>query len=278
MTSSLTSVAPTATIRVRRRLTGSLGSPAWTDQHVFTGHRDGRNVYIAHPLTAATVADHRLVDGLGCLREAGVLQGQAEFEDAFVQIVRSCGSSPEDGWAAFYRNSLAALHNAESAFSPIHRRAREVIAGSSVLEVGSCFGLLALQLAVDGHAVTAVDVCPGAIDLLGQASAGLGIALQAVPGDARALPFGDDSFDTVTLIHLLEHLSSDSAQRSLVEAARVARRRVVVAVPYEDEPDAAFGHVQALTESDLLSWAKKYPGWRAAISEHHGGWLILDRR
>lgn len=277
MTSSLISVTPATTVRVRRRLTGTLAYPDPADASGFSGYRHGPIVDIVHPLTAATVADHRLVDGLNALRKSGVLQGQDEFEDAFVKIVRSCGSSPEDGWTAFYRNSLAALHNAESGFSAIHRRARTAVAGSSVLEVGCCFGLLALQLALDGHTVTAVDVCAGAISLLDGASAGLGIALQAMPGDARALPFTDDTFDTVTLIHLLEHLSPGEAQRALAEALRVARHRVVVAVPYEDEPDSAFGHVQALTEADLGDWAAAWPEWRATISEHHGGWLVLDR-
>jgi ubiquinone/menaquinone biosynthesis C-methylase UbiE len=46
-----------------------------------------------------------------------------------------------------------------------------------------------------------------------------------------SLPFADRSFDTVTCLEVLEHLDDPSA--AVRELARVARRAVVVSVPFE---------------------------------------------
>ena len=60
-----------------------------------------------------------------------------------------------------------------------------------------------------------------------------------------------------------------------VEAVRLARRRVVIAVPYEDEPEELWGHVRTLTREDLAAYGLR-TGLPFAVEEHHGGWLVLD--
>jgi hypothetical protein len=59
------------------------------------------------------------------------------------------------------------------------------------------------------------------------------------------------------------------------EMLRVARRRVVVAVPFEDEPNPTWGHIRTfdLTALDALGAATGHP---YAVEEHHGGWLVID--
>jgi hypothetical protein len=56
--------------------------------------------------------------------------------------------------------------------------------------------------------------------------------------DARALPYGDDSFDVVTSHHLLEHVPAPDRMRVVAELVRVARRRVFVTGPFEENPFA----------------------------------------
>jgi hypothetical protein len=56
--------------------------------------------------------------------------------------------------------------------------------------------------------------------------------------DARALPYGDGSFDVVTSHHLLEHIPAPDRMRALAELVRVARRRVFVTGPFEENPFA----------------------------------------
>jgi hypothetical protein len=86
----------------------------------------------------------------------GLLSPQA-FEDAFVAVVAGASEDPDDAWLAFYRNTLAALAggarpggtNAEMA--PVHERAAELVVGTEVVELGCCFGFLALRLARAGR-------------------------------------------------------------------------------------------------------------------------------
>lgn len=232
-----------------------------------------------HSFSPQSISDDSAVSALSELVRVGALVGQDEFEDAMVGLITTCCDDPVDGWRAFYANSVDSLRSGRSTFSPVHRRARSLIAGESILEVGCCFGLFAVQCAQDGLQVQACDICPGALELLGDAAGRLGVAVGTVLGDARALPVPDADVDTVTLIHLLEHLPPEDVTHAIGEALRVARRRVVIAVPFEDEPTEHFGHRQRLSEDDLLRWASPWvrSGATATVFADHGGWLVLDR-
>jgi len=235
---------------------------------------DGR---VQHGLTLDELSDASVVAGLESLVSAGLLRGREAFEAAAVQVITDCADSPQRAWQAFYRNSVAQLRDGSSPFAPVHRRARSLLAGESVLEVGCCFGFLALQCAQDGMAVSALDLCTGALDLLATAAEDFAVPLSTVYGDARALPCASESVDTVTLIHLLEHLDESEVPLALAEALRVARRRVVVAVPFEEQPSPHFGHLQRLTVDDLQRWAAPWTHCYAEIFTDHGGWLVLDK-
>ncbi|MFT3662985.1 MAG: mycofactocin oligosaccharide methyltransferase MftM [Gordonia sp. (in: high G+C Gram-positive bacteria)] len=271
---------PARRITARRSPTGSSPTASSTVDGPSTSIRarsDETAVEIEHDLSPTDLSDDTLVQALVSLVEAGDLSGRDEFESAFMAVVRSCGTEPALAWREFYRNSVAELRGGRSSFSPVHLRARSLIAGSSVLEVGSCFGFLALQCAQDGHTVTALDIDPAALALLDDAAGDLGVPVTTTTGDARALPFDSDSVDTVTLIHLLEHLCADDVHAAISEALRVARRRVIIAVPYEETPSPHFGHLQCLTEADLLRWAAPWSSNITGLFEDHGGWLVLDR-
>lgn len=55
--------------------------------------------------------------------------------------------------------------------------------------------------------------------------------IEFTTGDARALTYADDEFDMVSLVEMLQLV--DDAPRALAEAARVARRWVLVTTPRE---------------------------------------------
>ena len=240
--------------------------------------RGAGGVEIAHPFTESTIADSVMVSSLSELVELGVLHGQDQFEDAAVQMIRSSAADDESAWRAYYSNSVDELADGSSPFSPVHLRARSLIAGDEVLEVGCCFGFFALACARDGHTVRACDISPGAIDLLARASTSLGLPVEAAVGNAVALPYPDDHVDTVTLIHLLEHLDDEDTTTAINEALRVARQRVVIAVPFEEVPTEHFGHLLRLTEVDLRRCAGKVDHAGADIFTDHGGWLVLTPR
>ncbi|MEE4022564.1 mycofactocin oligosaccharide methyltransferase MftM [Gordonia sp. PKS22-38] len=239
---------------------------------------DGGRVEISHDLDAASISDSTMLDGLLPLVDLGVIAGQDMFEEAALGVIRSSAGTARKAWSAFYDNSIAELKAGTAPFSAIHRHARRLVVGTSVLEVGSCFGFLALQFADDGHNVHACDISPGAVSLLRTHAFRRKARVNAVVGDATDLPFDDSSVDSVTLIHLLEHLDDHQAIAALVDALRVARRRVVVAVPYEENPSAHFGHRVRLTEADLHRWASSVDHAGARLVDHHGGWLVLAPR
>ncbi|MGW0038479.1 mycofactocin oligosaccharide methyltransferase MftM [Gordonia sp. NPDC003376] len=279
MTATLTTSAGVPTdrrIAVRR---SSIAPPGFHRAGRVAWQTDGLGrVQVVHSLTLDDLSDDSLVSGLVALIDAGAIHGQWEFEETAVGMIRSCSPDPEVAWAAFYDNSVIALQTGTAAFSPVHRRARSFIAGHSVLEVGSCFGFFALQCAQDGHQVAACDISPGAIGLLDAAAQRRGTPVHAVVGDATDLPFADDAVDTVTLIHLLEHLTEPQVRDAITHALRVARRRVVIAIPYEDHPSEHFGHLATLSENDLHRWAGAVPDAGAEFSTDHGGWLVLTPR
>jgi SAM-dependent methyltransferase len=230
---------------------------------------------IRHDLDLRAISDSTMVAELETLVQLGVLQGQEQFEAAALRLILSCADDPATCWNAFYANSLAELQSGRSPFAPVHRRALSLISGTSVLEVGSCFGLFALTCAGTGLDVHACDISRGAVRLLTDASAHLGLDVNARVGDALALPYPDDFVDTVTLIHLLEHLPG-RVDHAIAEALRVARRRVVIAVPYEEVASAHFGHHTVLTPASLTSWAAQARHAGATVSTDHGGWLVLQ--
>lgn len=206
----------------------------------------------------------------------GLIEPDA-FERTFVSVV----ASVDPGWTAFYRNTLAALATGgepggtNREMAPVHDRAAALTVGTEVVELGCCFGFLSLRLAADGHAVTAVDLEPGAVALLARIAPALGRPLTAVTGDAVAVPLADGCADTVHAVHLLEHMAPELAPVVLAEMIRVARRRAVVAVPFEDEPNPTWGHVRTfdLAALDELGVATGLP---YEATEHHGGWLVVD--
>ena len=137
--------------------------------------------------------------------------------------------------------------------APVHDRAAALAVGPHVVELGCCFGFLSLRLAAEGHRVTAVDLVPGTARLLGVGRPGAAARPVRDPGRRRAgrSRWPTRRADTVFAVHLLEHLPRGLDAAVLAEMLRVARRRAVVAVPFEDEPTPAWGHVRTFDLDDL---------------------------
>lgn len=236
---------------------------------------DGR-LELRHRYSPAEISDTVVVDELTALVGLGAISGQSEFEAAAVDLITSTDADPRAAWRGFYANSVAQLQSGTADFSPIHQRGRALLEGDSVLEVGCCFGFFALQCSMEGYAVTAVDICAGALDLLDDAATHLRAPVKTALADVRRLPFNDNQFDTVTVLHLLEHLDSADVATAIAESCRVARRRVIIAVPYESTASPHFGHLETVSEADLRRWAGLVPGARTQIFTDHGGWLVID--
>ncbi|KAA0020098.1 class I SAM-dependent methyltransferase [Antrihabitans cavernicola] len=221
---------------------------------------------------AATVADE--------LDASGVLHGAHEFESVMTGIVRSATAGALPAWKAFYENSIRCLEDGSALFAPVHRHAASLLIGDSVLDLGSCFGFFPLRLAALGHNVIASDLSAAAMRLLETVSPTIGRPIRTMTCDATAVSAPSSSVDTVTALHLVEHLNSTATIAALDEAIRVARSRVIVAVPFEKFARECYGHVQAFHLDALTdlghSVAQRHLGIRASVHEYHGGWLVLD--
>ena len=206
------------------------------------------------------------------------------FARAFTGVVLTSRPDAGAAWEEFYRNSLARLSRPGQpgssdwpGYSEVYRHAISLLPGTSVADIGCGFGFLALHLAAQGTSVTAYDIDPGTVRLLRRMAGRLGHPLQVVTGDASGPgPLGSVSADAVTLLHVLEHVEEATAGALISEATRIARHRVVVAVPYEAQPTRLFGHLRTINAGQLRKLGAG-TGWGYQVHEHHGGWLVLDR-
>ncbi|MFE6286528.1 mycofactocin oligosaccharide methyltransferase MftM [Streptomyces sp. NPDC057877] len=272
-------------VREEPRGADTPSSPIVRTEH-FSLRRRGRRVELGHWLRPDQLDN----DLAGLLAEElfapGWLSGSDIFERVFTGVVRSCVDGALPAWTTFYDNTLARVrqawrapapadHSSIAGFAPVYGRTLELVAPGAVLDLGSCFGFLPLLLAGrPGYTVTASDLSPGTMRLLATVAKARGLALSTLTCDAARVPLPDGSVDTVTVIHVLEHLEPGHGDTVVREALRLARRRVVVAVPYEDEPTAAYGHVRCFTPAQLAELGRR-TGHRCFVDAHHGGWLVL---
>ncbi|MBV8445960.1 MAG: class I SAM-dependent methyltransferase [Candidatus Dormibacteraeota bacterium] len=260
---------------------------------VRTGHfcltERGRRIEVSHWLRPDQL-DNDLAGLLADeLFAPGWLSGAEIFERVFTGVVRSCIDDPLLAWNTFYGNTLARIRqywrapaamdghrHTISDFAPVYAHALQLIPDGQVLDVGSCFGFLPLLLAErPGNTVTASDLSGGTMRLLEAAAAGRGLQVSTLVCDAARIPVPDRWADTVSVIHLLEHLSADDGSAVIREALRVARHLVVVAVPLEQEPDAAYGHARTFDLRQLGELGDS-TGHGCSVHEHHGGWLVFN--
>ncbi len=247
----------------------------------FCVHRRGRLLTVEHDLTPNELCDELAVMLAEQLVDTGALHGRPEFELVFTGVVRSTVDGGLPAWLRFYRNTIAKLESGDTAFAPIHSRAVALVRGQRLIDLGSCFGFFPLRMAHRGVDVLATDLNAPAMRLLKQMSTRLGRPLTTLACDATDVPLPNGSTDTVTALHLIEHLPAHAADAVLDEAVRLARRRVVVAVPFEDRPRECYGHLQRFDLNTLQALgdavARRNDGLSAHSYEHHGGWLVLDR-
>jgi SAM-dependent methyltransferase len=214
-----------------------------------------------------------------------------QLADVITAIVLSTNDDPAVAWSGFYDRTLARLSarrgeadhvgDQVEVFASIYRYAAQLVRGHSVLDVASCLGFWPLLLATRGYHVTAVDTDRRAMALLAIMARRRKTQVHTLVGNATRLPCRSGAVATATSIHLLEHLDVADATRTVDELLRVCVDRAIIAVPLEKRPTAAFGHLRCFDLSALRELGAAHLGRygvsRVTVTEHHGGWLVLDK-
>lgn len=150
-------------------------------------------------------------------------------------------------------------------------KAIEGIPASTALDIGAGAGGNTRVLEAAGWRATALEFSDAGVEL------GRARGLDVVQGDARDIPFPDDSFGLVVAYDVLEHITEDD--KVVAEIARVVRPggRVLIAVPADPRlwspHDEAIGHVRRYTRPELV---KLFDGPRFRINEVRS-WNVLLR-
>jgi hypothetical protein len=136
----------------------------------------------------------------------------------------SAAASTECSLPADY---LASYRNQPAEIARVGDLMRLIPAGlHSALDIGARDGHISREILKKVAAVTALD-------LERPQFAHRGIA--CVKGDATALDYRDGSFDLVFCAEVLEHIPSPALEAACAELARVARRYVLIGVPYKQD-------------------------------------------
>jgi SAM-dependent methyltransferase len=127
---------------------------------------------------------------------------------------------------------------------------RNLKLGSSILEIGSATGGNTQFMLDLGYQVTSLEYSSFGVDA--QRAKGIPV----IKGDARTLPFSEDSFDAVVCMDVLEHIQEDSTVLS--EIYRVLKRDGFYLISVPEDPslwsahDIAADHVRRYELKDLL--------------------------
>lgn len=126
-----------------------------------------------------------------------------------------------------------------------------------LVDVGCGDGRVTQELAERGYDVVGVDPSPTALAR---------IRVPHKQGSAEALDFPDNSFDAALCTEVLEHLPEEVMSNALSELRRVARRYVLITVPYQEDlaqmmvkcPACgavfhAYGHLRSFSQADVES-------------------------
>lgn len=133
----------------------------------------------------------------------------------------------------------------------------------NLLDVGCGVGLIVSKLRERGIEAFGIDVSRAAI-----LKVPTKFKKYCFLGDIRRLEFNDKSFDVVSCIDVLEHITKDDLERAIYECGRVAKRAVYFDITSLE--DIFFIHSDPTHVTKLYSW-----GWGKLIREILGeSWKV----
>lgn len=237
------------------------------------------------------------------LSASGSIPSEREFGATLFAVLASMHRAPRNQqaiWLQFCLNSLNSLRDQIAhplpnnqaqvsyitPFAAIYQRMFELITGESLLDVGCSFGFFPVLVSEQAPSmpITACDISADAISF----SSSLANATKAQRITFSQLDVLSEDFlklgrfDTVTAIHLLEHLREEEMPTALDHLLQVTKKRLIIAVPYEEQIQKVYGHEQIFTPEKLRQWGtwcvESLGGKRNYWCEElMGGLLIVER-
>lgn len=236
------------------------------------------------------------------LKPFGLLEQPQKFGDVFGAIVMSLSpQDPYSAWHLFGINTLQRYHHLLTepnstpccdlpidVFTTLYKRVCELLVGESLLDAGCSFGLLPLVMAERVPSLTKVVGADIETDPF--------ITVRAIAEErhlksvqfVRADLLTDDvdklgKFDTVTVLHVLEHFTEEEMYQVLTHLLKVTSRCLIIGVPFEpDKPESAYGHKQLFVPDKLKTvgqWCiDQLGGGSMSIEDCVGGLLVINRK
>ncbi len=232
----------------------------------------------------------------------GIIPSAKDFGAVLFAVLASTFSLPRDQqiiWQHFCVNTLAKLRDRIvhpstvpptisyiTPFAAIYRRVFELCVGGSFLDVGCSFGFLPVLIAehVPGAHIIGCDNNPDALRFSTDLATISGVrqitfSLQDIL-DPAILSLG--IFNTVTVLHVLEHLSEQEIPVALTHLLQLTEKRLIIAVPYEERAQRPYGHQQVFTPEKLHGWGRWCINMLGGAGQYWcedvmGGMLVVER-
>jgi SAM-dependent methyltransferase len=236
------------------------------------------------------------------LKPAGILVDEQDFGDLFGATVFSL--FPHDARRALHLYGTNTLHRYQSllntphdelpcsqstihSFARLYRRVCQLHVGQTFLDVGCSFGFLPLLISERYSSlpqIVGVDIQTSPFPIVSAIAAEHHLQnINFYQADVLTDTFSTlGRFDTVVALHVLEHFTEADMYRALLNLLKVASRRLIIAVPYEDgKPETVYGHKQLFSRANLEAvgkWCLQHldsPG-SIAVENCAGGLLLVE--
>ena len=238
------------------------------------------------------------------LKPLGLLYHGEDYGKIFAGIVGSF--FPEDAHHAWHdygaktlRRFLLFLSTARTpqvfnfyattgVFANWYQRVCELCVGESFLDAGCESGFLPLIIAERIPFMTRVvgaDIRPDMFATMKELTEERHLTnVHFMQADLLASDFNElGRFDTVTALGVIEHFTEEEMYRVLTNLLDVTTRRLLITVPYEQEPEVIYEHKQLFTPEKLEAlgqWCIQKLGGtgRMWCEDCDGGLLLVERR
>ena len=236
------------------------------------------------------------------LKPLGLLRRSSDFGVILAGIVGSF--FPEDARAAWHgfaaktlQRFLLFLSTARipsvfdyyatiGVFATWYQRVCELCVGESFLDAGCESGFLPLVIAERipfMQRIMGIDIRPDMFGVVQELAEEQGLKnVQLVQADLLSDEFSKlGQFDTVTALAILEHFTEIDMYRVLINLLKVTSHRLILLVPYEQEPEVIYDHLQLFTREKLESvglWClQQWGSGRMWYEECEGGLLLIEK-